>query len=237
MQYVDRTGRERVDAFGNGRRRLLLDLGQATTQHHGGQLQFGPDGFLYVSTGMGDDPATSQDPSAHGGKILRVDPRGGAPTEVYAIGLRNPWRFSFVRARMLIGDVGEAHAEEVDVIAAGARPAANFGWPGYEGRARARGAGRPGRDGAALTYSHRGGRCAITGGYVVRGRLAPVRPLPLRRPVHGPDLERRLAEGRLGRRAALRPRGALPRVASGGRAGRLYGVSFDGRRLPATGSS
>ena len=66
--------------------------------HHGGQLQFGPDGLLYVSTGMGDDPDTSQDPASPGGKLLRLDPRAPrARPEVVALGLRNPWRFSFHR--------------------------------------------------------------------------------------------------------------------------------------------
>ena len=136
--YVDRTGRERVDELrpGGRGRRLVLDLGPARTQHHGGQLQFGPDGLLYVSTGMGDDPASSQDPARPGGKILRLDPRAGTPPEVYALGLRNPWRFSFDRGALLIGDVGDRATEEVDVIPAGAPPGSNFGWPAYEGRAR-----------------------------------------------------------------------------------------------------
>jgi glucose/arabinose dehydrogenase len=121
VDYVDTAGRLRVDEWrrGSGRLRRVLDLGEATTQHHGGQLQFGPDGLLYVSTGMGDDPDTSQDPASPGGKILRLDPRERpARPEVVALGLRNPWRFSFdrpsgllliggyvLRGRYLYGDV------------------------------------------------------------------------------------------------------------------------------------
>jgi glucose/arabinose dehydrogenase len=226
VQYVDRTGRERVDVVDHGRRRLLLDLGPATTQHHGGQLQL-KDGALYVSTGMGDDPATSQDPFSTGGKILKVDPETGAWT-VYAMGLRNPWRFSFAGRWMLIGDVGDAHTEEVDVAGG---PGANFGWPGYEGRLRRPGSPDvPGAVSPARTYTHRGGRCAITGGYVVRGRYW-----------YG-DLctgrvwSARFRDGRLGR--PKRSRIVVPYLVSFGKArGHLYAVSFSGRvyRLVVTG--
>jgi hypothetical protein len=142
--------------------------------HHGGQLQFGPDGLLYVSTGMNDDPASSQDPAATGGKILRVDPRrAGARPQVYALGLRNPWRFSFDRrtGAMWIGDVGDNREEEVDFIPPGAPPGRNFGWPAYEGLLRTGAPDVPGAVPPALTYTHAGGRCAITGGYVIRDRL------------------------------------------------------------------
>jgi hypothetical protein len=224
VQYIDRSGRERVDAISHGTRRRLLDLGPATTMHHGGQLQIGPDRMLYVSTGMGRDPSTSQDPLSPGGKILRVDPRTGAAT-VYALGLRNPWRFSFSGRWMLIGDVGDAHTEEIDVTG---RAGANFGWPGYEGRRRTDFADVPGAMGPALTFAHRGGRCAVTGGYVVGGRY-----------VYG-DLctgriwSARFRAGRLGRPHRLGV--TVPYLVSFGRAnGRLYAVSFAGDvyRLPA----
>ncbi len=88
VMYVNRGGRLRVDSVRRGRVRRVLDLGEAPSQHHGGQLQFGHDGLLYVSTGMVDDPAVSQDPDQPGGKILRLDPLHPRP-EVYALGLRN----------------------------------------------------------------------------------------------------------------------------------------------------
>jgi glucose/arabinose dehydrogenase len=116
VDYVDRRGRLRVDEWQRGTRSLrrVVDLGRATTKHHGGQMRFGPDGLLYVSTGMTDDPAASQDPAALGGKLLRLDPlaRPSQP-EVVALGLRNPWRFSFdpFTGAALIGDVGEHAAE------------------------------------------------------------------------------------------------------------------------------
>jgi glucose/arabinose dehydrogenase len=175
VQYVDRDGSERVDELRRGRPgvRRVLALGHAATQHHGGQLQFGPDGLLYVSTGMNDDPASSQDPGATGGKILRLDPRvRGARPEVYALGLRNPWRFSFDRrgGTLLIGDVGEQEAEEIDVVRPGAPAGTNFGWPGYEGFTRTTAPDVPGATAPALAYPHSRGRCAVTGGYVIRER-------------------------------------------------------------------
>lgn len=162
--------------------------------HNGGQLQFGPDGDLYVSTG---DGGVNTDPDQNGqnlgvllGKILRIDPRqhGSAPyavppdnpflgrpaarPEIYAYGLRNPWRFSFDRASgaMVIGDVGEESYEEVDYAPRGAGAGANYGWPCREGLA-------PGPQPCTgsfvdpvFQFAHSGTGCtgAITGGYVVR---------------------------------------------------------------------
>ena len=167
VDYVDRSGRQRVDELRRGTRRVrrLLDLGPATTQHHGGQLQFGPDGLLYVSTGMGDGPGA--------GGLLRLDPRRRPlEPERYATGLRNPWRFSFDRATgtLLIGDVGDHVAEEVDVLAPRAPAGTDFGWPAFEGDRRTGADDRPGSVGAALVLRHAEGWCAITGGYVVRDR-------------------------------------------------------------------
>jgi hypothetical protein len=198
--YAARDGRLRVDEFPGGRH--VLDLGPAALQHHGGQLQFGPDGLLYVSTGIGDDPVTP-------GQILRLDPRASAPPEVYATGLRNPWRFSFHRGALLIGDVGETTTEEVNVMPRGAPPGMDFGWPSSEGV------------GAALMRSHDSGWCAIVGGYVYRGRY-----------VYGDLCSGRLRSARLSGRALVddRPlRVRVPYLTSFGRAGgRLYAVSFFG---------
>ena len=205
VMYVNRRGRLVIDAVRRRRVRRVLDLGPAADQHHGGQLQFGPDGLLYVSTGIGDDPAAD-------GRILRLDPRRPEP-EVYAQGLRNPWRFSFHRHTMLIGDVGERAVEEVNVTTA---PGANFGWPAYEGA----------EDDAlytppALTHHHPRW-CAIVGGYVLRGRY-----------LYG-DLcsgriwSARIAGARLGKPRRTRLR--VPYLVSFGRDGRdrLYAVSFFG---------
>src|SRR3954454_24165523 len=93
--YVDRASHERIDEVG---RRRLLDLGVVGLQHHGGQLQIGPGGRLYASTGI----------ATGAGRILRL-----SPTRVYATGLRNPWRFSFAPdGSLIVGDVGDASEEE-----------------------------------------------------------------------------------------------------------------------------
>jgi glucose/arabinose dehydrogenase len=165
VDYVDRAGHERVDELRRGSRRTrrVLDLGRVGTQHHGGQLQFGPDGRLYVSTG--------KDTPVHPGSLLRLDPRHRrARPEVYATGLRNPWRFSFDHATgaLVIGDVGDATEEEVDVLAPHAPAGANFGWPIFEGDRRRAPGDPPGYVAPALTLQHTDGWCAVTGGYVVR---------------------------------------------------------------------
>jgi glucose/arabinose dehydrogenase len=223
LDYVDRDGRLRVDEWRRGRLRPLLDLGVATTQHHGGQLAFGPDGLLYVSTGMGSDPEVSQDPAAPGGKILRFDPLAAAPRpEVVALGLRNPWRFSFHRGALLIGDVGEDRAEEVDVVPRGATLPVNFGWPFREGRATLRDGAPPGLTGPALVHRHGRGWCSLVGGYVQRGRY-----------VYGDVCSGHLWSARYERGRLARPRRLGPAVGylvSFGRdaRGRLYAVSLGG---------
>jgi glucose/arabinose dehydrogenase len=235
VYYVDRRGRLRVDEWRRRTRTLrrFLDLGVAATQHHGGQLQFGPDGLLYLSTGMGSDPAVSQDPAAPGGKLLRIDTRlAGARPEVVALGLRNPWRFSFDRATgaIWIGDVGERDAEEVNLVPAGARPGLNFGWPLLEGSRRLA-AGEPaGLTGPELELGHDEGWCAVVGGYVVRART----PRALRgRYVFGDVCNGRLwsarvRRGGLGRAVPVRRR--VPFLVSFGQdaLGRVYAVSLDG---------
>jgi glucose/sorbosone dehydrogenase len=205
VMYVNRRERLRIDEVRRRRVRRVLDLGPATSQHHGGQLQFGPDGLLYASTGIGDDPAAS-------GKILRFDPRRPEP-EIYATGLRNPWRFSFHRRTMLIGDVGENAFEEIDVATA---PGADFGWPAYEGP----------EDDPLYTppaLAHRHPRwCAIVGGYVRRGRY-----------LYGDVCSGRIWSARLRGDRLGRPRRTgvrVPYLVSFGRdgRGRIYAVSFFG---------
>jgi len=164
--------------------------------HNGGQLQFGPDGLLYMATGDGGgggDPfAAGQDLDTLLGKLLRISPEPGnagpygipadnpfvgAPgrDEIYSYGLRNPWRFSFDResGRIAIGDVGQGSREEVDYETRGDAAGANFGWSLFEGTERFAspdGVKPPGYQGPIHDYSHDGGGCAITGGYVVRDR-------------------------------------------------------------------
>jgi len=174
-----------------GSRRNVLTIGKAGIFHHGGQLQFGRDGMLWVSTGVSDHPEWAQDMRNLHGKILRIDPRpsGGRPytvppdnpfalavgirPEIWASGLRNPWRFSFDRRNgaMAIGDVGVNSYEEVDFLPAGASGGSNFGFPRYEGRHQM----EPGPPPVnyvppVIEHSHKAGFCAVMGGYVVRDR-------------------------------------------------------------------
>jgi glucose/arabinose dehydrogenase len=203
--YVDYTGRDgpgnlhvaelRADgdsaSLSSWRNVLTIPHAQAGN-HNGGQLQFGPDGYLYVSTGDGGStPANGQSTTTLLGKILRIDPRlsGSQPysvpadnpfvgiagdDEIWAYGLRNPWRFSFDRLRgdMLIADVGSGSYEEVDYAPApGLGRGANYGWAVCEGfhvNGSATPCGLAGRTDPIIEYSHAGGACAITGGYVVR---------------------------------------------------------------------
>jgi glucose/sorbosone dehydrogenase len=204
--YVDYTGRDgpgnlhvaELHADGDSAslsswRNVLTIPHTQAANHNGGQLQFGPDGYLYLSTGDGGStPANGQSTTSLLGKILRIDPRqsGSQPysvpssnpfagtagaDEIWAYGLRNPWRFSFDRQRgdMLIADVGEGNYEEVDYAAMpGLGRGANYGWAVCEGlHAYPSGVtpcGLAGRTDPIIEYSHAGGACAITGGYVVR---------------------------------------------------------------------
>ena len=163
--------------------------------HNGGQLQFGPDGNLYIGTGDGggggDPDENAQDPSSRLGKLLRIDPGpgnagaygipagnpfAGSTTgldEIYAVGLRNPWRFSFDRktGRIAIGDVGQDRWEEIDYGTLNGVRGANFGWNVFEGNHPFDGSTPPpGYAPPTHEYSHRGGGCAVVGGYVVRDR-------------------------------------------------------------------
>jgi glucose/arabinose dehydrogenase len=190
VDYTDRKGDTRVVEFRSradrailASARELLFVRQPYPNHNGGQLQFGPDGLLYV--GMGDG-GSGGDPQNHAqtlddplGKILRIDlAKPGAKWHVVAYGLRNPWRFSFDRRTgdLYIADVGQNMWEEVDFRPhARVERLANFGWRLYEGRARYT-AGAPNPAGELVApvavYSHRQG-CSVTGGYVYRGQREP----------------------------------------------------------------
>jgi glucose/arabinose dehydrogenase len=177
--------------------RRLLAIPQPTTKHHGGLLLFGPDGHLYIGSGdggpSGDPNNVSQNPRLLLGKLLRIDPasagagrgRGARPytvpkdnpfvgrpgrDEIYSVGLRNPWRFSFDRATgaLSIGDVGDIDFEEIDYVTAGKGRGANFGWNAFEGNQRRR-RGLPRGSTVPPIYVYRHGPgCSVIGGYVVR---------------------------------------------------------------------
>jgi glucose/arabinose dehydrogenase len=132
-------------------RQVVLAIPDYAGNHNGGMIEFGADRDLYIGTGDGggaaDPRRNAQNPSALLGKILRIDVDHGAPyaipadnpfgNEVFMLGLRNPWRWSFDRATgdMWIGDVGQAVTEEIDYVPAGTQLGANFGWSVYEGSA------------------------------------------------------------------------------------------------------
>ncbi len=175
---------------------VVLRIDQPFSNHNGGQLRFGPDGYLYVGTGDGGsarDPLNNgQSPSTLLGKMLRIDvesglspyrippdnPFAGNPAfrpEIWALGLRNPWRYSFDRATgdLWIADVGQNRAEEINFQPARSRGGENYGWRLMEGFQCL----EPGCNPAGLTLPvHEYGRsdgCSVTGGHVYRGRRSP----------------------------------------------------------------
>lgn len=172
----------------------ILTIDQPFENHNGGQLAFGSDGYLYLGFGdggsQGDPDQNAQNPASLLGKILRIDVDGGTPyaippdnpyandssfaPEVWLMGFRNPWRFSFDRATddLYIADVGESQWEEVNFFASSDTPGANFGWEQYE-------ATHSRYEGVSTDYvmpfteyTHEFG-CSVTGGYVYRGAALP----------------------------------------------------------------
>lgn len=180
---------------------LLLRLEQPELIHQGGDLQFGPqDGFLYVAVGDGGTPedraGNAQSLQSLMGKILRLDVDGGTPYaippdnpfagddqkrgEIWALGLRNPWRISFDRQTgdLFIGDVGQNDWEEVNLIPAGSPGGLNFGWPCFEATDKI----LPKQCSPTMdhtlpihAYIHKQAQfhCSITGGFVYRGGRMP----------------------------------------------------------------
>ena len=191
VDYTDVNGDTRVVQFrSNGRSAVLssakqlLFVDQPYDNHNGGQLQFGPDRLLYVGMGdggSGGDPGNrAQNLAVPLGKLLRIDPLAAKPRWFTAgYGLRNPWRFTFDRANgdLWIGDVGQGDWEEVDHRTRAQLPRRwNYGWSVLEGRHPFK--SEPLNRNAPLVaptaeYSHAGGRCSITGGYVYRGAAVP----------------------------------------------------------------
>ncbi|MGI9019964.1 MAG: PQQ-dependent sugar dehydrogenase [Solirubrobacterales bacterium] len=170
VEYRSESG-EPVDAS-EGREVLAVD--QPYPNHNGGLVMFGPDGSLYAGYGDGggggDPERNAQDPGTLLGKLVQVDVGRSADHQIVAIGLRNPWRFSFDRETddLWIGDVGQDEFEEIDGVSGEDARGANFGWSAYEADVRFNeDQDAPGHTPPVFTYSH-GEGCSVTGGYVVR---------------------------------------------------------------------
>lgn len=209
VNYVNRLGQTVVAQFrapspganrvSRSSYRRLIRVTQPYSNHNGGNLAFGPDGFLYIGLGDGGGPGDpgnrAQNLRTVFGKMLRIDVNGRQgrlpyriprtnpflkyrriPNAIYSLGLRNPWRFSFDRKRgdMWIGDVGESAFEEINFTPRGRARAANFGWRRFEGRSRY--SSTPLSLGRLVhpvsTYGHSIG-CSVTGGFVYRGPSIP----------------------------------------------------------------
>lgn len=269
VYYTRRDGRQSVSEFRRSSadranpasEREVLVMADPESNHNGGQLNFGPDGLLYIGTGdgggAGDRHGTignAQDLGSLLGKILRIDPsasgsaaytvppsnpfvdRAGARPEVWAYGLRNPWRFSFDRRTgdLTIGDVGQNEVEEIDFTLRGQGSGANFGWRVFEGDRRyAEGESAPGAVPPVITRSHDDGWCSITGGYVVRD---PQLKSLAGRYLYGDFCKGQVWSARLGSGSARDDRrvGGLPAVqqlSSFGQdaRGRIYVVSLAGK--------
>ena len=179
-----------------GSERVIMEVEQPYSNHNGGQIAFGPDGYLYVGLGdggsRGDPSGNGQDVSTLLGAILRIDVSvlnevgtygipadnpfvgvDGARGEIWAYGIRNPWRFSFDRehGELWMADVGQNRFEEVDIV----RRGLNYGWNVMEGSEcfePSRGCDRQGLEMPVAEYGRDGG-CSVTGGYVYRGERLP----------------------------------------------------------------
>jgi Glucose / Sorbosone dehydrogenase len=270
VYYTNRSGNLEIDEFrarSNGdaregsRRRVIVIPHPGFANHNGGQLQFGPDGRLYAGTGdgggAGDPRENAQDKGELLGKLLRIDPhkhgsrpykapRGnpyvGRPgrNEIYARGLRNPYRFTFDRGRIVLGDVGQDRWEEVDYETRRSLRGANFGWDRFEGDHRF---DYPGDNEASrvrhyekpiFEYGHTarncGSVCSIIGGYVVWNRkLRSLRGRYLYADFYAGKLRSFIARRRHGRRdRALGVRVPHPSSFGKGARGRIYVASLDG---------
>ncbi|MGW8634078.1 PQQ-dependent sugar dehydrogenase [Streptomyces sp. NPDC055793] len=200
ISYTDLQGTSTIDEFAvqdgtiqQDTRRTVLTQQQPESNHNGGDITFGPDGYLYIAFG---DGGGGGDPDGNGqkldtllGKLLRIDPRGGTPyavpednpfvgdpdarSEIWSYGLRNPWRFSFDAGSgdLLIADVGQSEWEEIDWAPADSKGGENYGWAQMEGTHPFRGGTEPANHVPPIhEYDRNGLGCSVTGGYVYRGQ-------------------------------------------------------------------
>lgn len=187
-----------MDAADPASEQQLLTIVQPFANHNGGQLAFGPDRMLYIGMGdggaAGDPSNNAQDPASLLGKILRIDVESGSEgylvpatnpfvnkagfrPEIWALGLRNPWRFSFDRTTgdLYIADVGQNLYEEIDLQPASSAGGQNYGWDIREGSECYESASctQAGLTPPVFVYDHSRGECSVTGGFVYRGQEFP----------------------------------------------------------------
>ncbi|MFE2358375.1 PQQ-dependent sugar dehydrogenase [Streptomyces parvulus] len=200
ISFTDLQGTSTIDEFAvqdgtvqEDTRRTVLTQEQPESNHNGGDIKFGPDGYLYIALG---DGGGGGDPEGNGqkldtllGKMLRIDPQGAEPyavpqdnpfvgdpnarDEIWSYGLRNPWRFSFDSGTgdLLIGDVGQSEWEEIDWAPADSKGGENYGWSQMEGTHPFRGGTEPANHVPPVhEYDRTGLGCSVTGGYVYRGQ-------------------------------------------------------------------
>lgn len=249
-----RTRRSSPDRADPDSRRLVIRIPQPTPTHNGGHLVFGPEGLLYIGTGdgggVGDPRRVAQNRGSLHGKILRIDPRAtkrrryriprsnpfvrvkGARDEVYAYGLRNPWRFAFDRrtSALVLGDVGQETFEELNYRPRARSAGANFGWSAYEGNRRFNRSVRARRAVAPMHTYARDRGCSVIGGPVVRDPGIPR--------LSGRMLYGDFCSGRINSIVPRAPRGLRPRSEglrvellssfAEDRAGRIYAMSLTG---------
>jgi len=199
ISFTNLEGTSTVDEFAvrDGRiqpetRRTVLAQTEPYANHKGGDIKFGPDGYLYIAFGDGGSSGNGQNLDTLLGKVLRIDPSGGKPyaippdnpfvddpnakDEIWAYGLRNPWRFSFDAGTrdLLIGDVGQSAWEEIDWASANSKGGENYGWSQMEGNHPFQGGTEPANHVPPIhEYGREGRGCAVTGGYVYRGNAIP----------------------------------------------------------------
>ncbi len=207
VNYTDRQGNTVVSRFSTSSdpakadpasEAMLLTLVQPAGNHNGGHLAFGPDGYLYIGTGdggaSGDRFGNAQNGQTLLGAMLRLDVDGGQPyavpasnpfvgnpavrDEIWAIGLRNPWRYSFDRLTgdLYLADVGQNRYEEINIQSAASLGGQNYGWPIMEAShcfPEDRSCDQAGLTLPVVEYDH-GQGCSVTGGYVYRGREFPL---------------------------------------------------------------
>jgi glucose/arabinose dehydrogenase len=193
---IERFTRSNANQANAASAKVILTVAHPRTNHNGGLAMFGPDGMLYL--GLGDGGAGG-DPDLNGqnqttllGKLLRINVDSGDPysipagnpfagrtdarQEIWAMGLRNPWRYAFDRTtgRLYVADVGQNEIEEVNVVTA-TRAGVNYGWNVLEGSScyNAASCNKSGFEIPALEYTHASNQCSVTGGFVYRGAALP----------------------------------------------------------------